>query len=297
MGLALRLSVMAACLGALLVCGCAGRSAPPGNGERIDRGPPPSYESVRERWNTRVARLDHVKSPLSILIRATGRDGKKIDEQADGHAEVVLPRRLFLRVDKVSTPLFFLGSNEERFWWVDLTADPRTALVGTHAGVSPARAAELGLPVHPLDLIDLLGITPLPVESPSQPRWSESGRYLIVDRAGRWGASRLHLHPDTLDPARVELLDEAGKVLVSSELREYERVPVAGDALANARLARKADVVVAATGATIGLRFHDPENPGTPARDRAFDFGAIADGYGVTRIIDLDAAAARGESP
>lgn len=289
------LLLLAGALIALSLGACA-HNGPRGfddNRPPIRRGPAPAYADVAATYNDRVEHLDRVRAPLAIVLKSVGRDGRTINEQVEGHVQVERPRKLSLRIDKVSKTIFWLGSNEARFWWVDLTADPRTALIGTHEGVSHERAAELGLPVHPLDLIDLLGVTPLPGALPEHGSlaWTENGHFLRLDLPGRWGTTRLYLEPEGAhDPVSIELLDAGGEPAVAAILRDYQRVPVTGDALANARMATKIDAEIPASKTRLGLRLYDPENPGA-LKENAFRMEAVLAGYGVERRIDLDEGA------
>lgn len=269
----------------LALIGCAGSGK--GGDEPIDRGPAPTYAQVASRYNARVDKLDRVRSAMSIFIKTVDTQGKDVDEQADGHLQLVRPSRVALRIDKVGKTIFYLGGDESRFWWLDLTRDPKAALVGTHANVTRERGARVGLPVHPLDLMLMLGVMPLPAEGDS-PRWADAGKSLRLDLAGRWGATRLILDPVTLEPTQIELMDAEGHPAVTATLTDYERVAIDGDAMSIARLATKIEILMPASQTRVRLRLYDPENPGDRIRDRAFDLESLLDAYDVQRLLDLD---------
>lgn len=278
--------LIAVWVGLLILTGCAGSGAH--TDDPIDRGPALAYAEVVARYNARVAKLDRARSALSIIIETQDTQGKKVNEQADGHLQFVRPSRVALRIDKVGKTIFYLGGDETRFWWLDLARDPKAALIGTHAGVTRERGAEFGLPVHPLDLMLILGVMPLPAEGPD-PRWTEKGALLLLDLPGRWGPTRLYLDPGTLDPTRIELADSKGEAAVTASLGEYERVMVDGDAISVARMATKIEIRMPASKTRVLLRLHDPENPGDRIRERAFDLQTLLTSYGVERLLDMDA--------
>jgi hypothetical protein len=246
---------------------------------------------VIARYNARVERLEAVESPVELVVKAVDEGGKTQTEQGEGNLKMVRPRKIALRIDKVSQTYFWLGSNDERYWWFDLRGDEKVALVGTHALARPEVAARFGLPVHPVDLLDLAGVAPLEVSGQVLPtiRWADDARNVVVELSGRWGGKRLTIDPGTGEVSRVEMTDAAGTVVVSSRLERYERVPVRGQAAAVARMATRIHADVPAAHATIELIIHTPVNNGVERiKGGNFDYVDLTSRMGITREVDLD---------
>lgn len=279
----------ALCAAVLLsAAGLAGCELGPKAGPAVTTAntPLPSYPAVAERYNQRVARLDKVWARISMRVTGTDKEGNKIDEQAEGHLQVVRPDKLALSITKVGETYFYLGSNEQQYWWIDLHEDKRV-LVGRHESATPQLAARFDVPVHPLDLLELLGITPLPPGAATATAWSRDGRTLEVALPGRWGKRHLFLDPTTLQPRRIELRDTRGKLLVAADLEAPQPVVVRCDS-ATPPMASLYKINIATTGANITLRLYDPENRCDRQKLTPFDLDALIKAYGVTTIERLD---------
>jgi hypothetical protein len=277
--------------------GCAGAvrrgSAP---APRVERGPAPTYEEVARRYNERVEPLTSLWSRCVVRIWFPDREGEERTEQVEGHLQYIRPDRVDLTLRKVGQPVAALGCNAEKYWWIELAQEKsRKAYVGTHAGVDPERIARLGLPVYPLDLIELTGITPLPTlaaRGPDAPRvrWSPDGSELVLELPQREGARRVALDPETFDPVRVEVLDGSGRVLLSSMLSEYQTVGMRGGLPGTARSRVPGEVLASVNqGRTrVRMRIYDPETGASRPKPAAFDLNRLLDVYGVQNVIDLD---------
>jgi hypothetical protein len=222
-----RLWVLAAALAATGGC----QNTPRGS-ETIARGRPPEYAAVATAYNQRVVPLERLWSRATIHVWYPDREqeGKEEEAQVDANLQYIRPDKVNLSLMHVgkSDPVAVLGSNEKQYWYLDLQATPRVARVGEHGGATPERIAKLDIPVHPLDLIELMGITPLPMSWPSvgtgespDLRWTPDGRLLVLSTPGRTGRRLLYLDPQTYRPARVELTGPGGAVVVSAELSHY----------------------------------------------------------------------------
>lgn len=274
------------CLSVLLgPAGCEITPKRPDSRVSVD-APVPSYSAVAERYNRRVARLDKVWARISMRVSGIDKEGNKIDEQAEGHLQVIRPDKLALSITKLGETYFYLGSNERQYWWIDLHEDKR-ALVGRHEKATPQLAARFDVPVHPLDLLELLGITPLPPGSAATTAWTRDGRWLEVTLPGRWGRRRLLLDPAGYQPARIELLDTRGKLLVAAELQAPQPVVVRCDS-ATPPMASLYEIDLVSTGAHITLRLYEPENRCDRQKLTPFDLDALLKAYGVTTIESLD---------
>lgn len=288
----MRQILAAIALGAMLgQAGCA--ACRNGEAEPIDRGPAPPYAEVAGTYNARLEPLDRLWARAVTRVWYPDKEGEEQSEQVEGHLQFIRPDRLLMTFDKVGINRTFalLGSNETRYWWMDLTG-PRRAWVGTHAAVTPERIAELGLPVHPLDLVELLALSPLPEPGAGgSVGWSTDGRRLVVTAPTRMGGGtrRLFLDPETREPSRIELLDAAGRVVAEAALSNYDVVelpfPKTGPRIATQML-----MSINAGRERMRLKLWAPENRGSRPRPGIFDLERLAASQGIEEIVDLDAA-------
>jgi hypothetical protein len=198
-----------------------------------------------------------------------------------------------LRIDKYSKTVFRLGSNEERYWWVDLSKDPKVAMVGAHSTATAEKVSAFGVPVHPLDLIEVLAIKPLPEPGTPEARqaavaWSPDGRNLGVTLPGQWGKRRFWLDPQTYAPAVIELLDGAGAVVARCTINGFQPVEVDGDTTVHPQIAKKLDLVLPLQNATVLIDIVEVRNPGERLRTQVFNLQAVLASDGVTKVIDID---------
>jgi outer membrane lipoprotein-sorting protein len=271
----------------LALAGCATQREEPAD-PPIVRTELPKAEDVVTRYNERVRRLERVRGTLSVVIKAVNASGKKIDEQVEGNLMISLPKSLALRLDKFGETIFYMGSNDALYWWIEV-ADKPVAVKGRHEFATARSAEALGVPVHPLDLLELLGIITLDESiAADNLAWSADGRALQVTTPVRWGSRRLWLNPDSLEPERIELLDAEGDVTITSRLSRYTRVPVDGDAIVNARMATRYDILTPDGKTSLAITLPGPQNPGESMRARAFDFDMLLKAYRVAKTIDLD---------
>lgn len=275
----------------IVLCGC--RSAQPGalqvDPQRVWPGPLPVYEDVARAYNVRVDPLTRLSVAIVLRLSYRDVDGVKHEEQVEGRCDFVRPRQLLLRLDKVGQNIALLGSNQDKFWWIEL-ADHKRALVGEHDKASADRLAEAGVPVHPLDLVELMGFTPIPTGADGgSVSKSESG-VLQVTLPGRIGSRRLLLSPGDFRPFRIELLGEDGKVAATSDLTKYVTVAVRGAGPEVVRPLVASDVVITAqAGATQGhLELSAPELDTSRPKAGAFDLDKWLEVKGISDIVLLN---------
>jgi hypothetical protein len=281
------------------IAGCSGadRAGSPGNAPDVARGPAPSYEEVARRYNERVEPLKSLWSRTVFRVWFPDREGEERTEQVEGHLQYIRPDRVDLTLRKVGHPVAALGCNAEKYWWIELgEGQGRKAYVGSHSMVDPDRIAELGLPVYPLDLIELIGITPLPLEAREQGveapavRWSPNGRELVLNLPQREGIRRMILDPETLDPIRIEVADTSGRTVLSSELTEYQTVAMRGGLPGTARARVPGEILATVNeGRTrVRMRIYDPETGGSRPKPAAFELPRLLDVYSIQTVINLD---------
>lgn len=275
-----------------LLAGC--QSAPRGyqppktvRYERASAAVPP-YAELAVKYNSRVLPLDHLRAAVTLTIDSPDEGGGRRNDQVEGNLQFSRDRRVALRLDKVGETLAYLGSNDEKYWWLELRGE-KQGLVGSHAKATPRSAARFGIPVHPLDLIDLLAVLPLPASG--EVRASEDGRLIVrlPSRGPGWGERRLILDAEMLWPVRVEVRDPRGALVAAADLTRYVQVQVRGDPNSPAMLASRYDVAIPGEDTTVTVSVHDPENPRERMRTAPFDLPLLLSSYGVERVLDVDA--------
>lgn len=258
----------------------------------------PAYATLAGRYNARVRRLERVAAPVSLVIDYPDESGRMAREQVEGNLQTIPPWKLSLRLDKVGQTFFYLGSNERRYWWFDLSKEP-TAMVGEYARATPGAAARFGLLVHPLDLLELLAITPLPPPASSgipdgaNYAWSPDARLVVLELPGRWGVRRICIDPGTAEARHVDLLGADGRAQISADLLRYTDVSVRGEALAGARMPTEYDLSLPDERVTVKLLLSDPQNPAERMKLGSFDLDRLLRAYSVTRIENVDHPAPR----
>ena len=280
-------------MAAWCLAGCSGvperpkRVAP----DAASMPPLPAYAAVAAGYNTRIADLARLSSPVSVLIdrRRDEGDGRTRD-QLDGNLSVVPPRSTALRLDKAGVNAAYLGSNDFAYWWFDLGGSEPVALAGSHLKASRAAASEVGLPVHPLEFIELLGVLPLPAdpETPDAVSLAADGTGVVVVAPSRWGLRRLELDPSSFEPRAIELLDADGSTAVSAALSDFRPAYVEGRPGVSVRVPTKVRVRIPGDDTVVTLVLASPAVP-LKIKSRAFELSGLIDSYGVRRFVDLDA--------
>ncbi|MFI4896510.1 MAG: hypothetical protein ACIARR_01650 [Phycisphaerales bacterium JB059] len=279
-----------------MLCGCAsldplaGQHEPASQHEpRVQRRAAPEYAVIAASFNERVAPADTLWARASIRVDGRDAEGGRLNEQAEGHLQIERPRRLALSIGKLGETHLYLGSSDEVYWWMDLIdKDDAFAVFGRHEFVTPEKASQLGVPVHPLDLIDAIALSPLPAEAPGAwAAWTDDGTELVVRAPGRWGARRMWLDPETLEPRRVEIEDDAGRLLLSADLSRYDYVRKSGDATIRLRLATRYEIKTAGLDATVRINLFEPKI--RSIRPIAFDLPRLLETYRIDQAWDLDA--------
>jgi hypothetical protein len=228
-----------------------------------------------------------------ISVTYRDKEGKEHRDQLEGHLQYMRPDRLALSFDKVGNTVAWLGGNEQKYWWIETREDPR-AYVGEHAKATPERIQELGLPVHPLNFIELLGITALPESAQgTKVAWSKDGRSLIVRGPGRLGDRRLWLDPDRMTPQRIELLDRQGGPALAADLSSYDFLNVRNPrADWSPTVATRLEATQERDGLRVVVILYDPETAGGRPKPGVFDLDTILQSLGIRKVVDLDAPGA-----
>ena len=284
-------------------CGAISQNKPkdPSLSPPVVRVPPPTAREFAARHNERVARLNRLWMRTELWLRGVDAQGEKLDEVTEGHLMVELPRNLSLTVKKLGETYFVLGSNDARYWWLDLSREDRPGLSGEHAKATRERVRAFGLPVLPLDLIELLAVTPIDEPLLADPRttvvWA-SRDVAEMSLPGAWGGTRvIRFSSKTFEPMSVELRDERGLVMVSSVLTEFEPTVVKGEPSASPRFQRKTDISLnelsgvgqPGTRVRVTITVYDPENK--PLNPALFDLAELVKRHRVGSVRSVDESA------
>ena len=275
-------------LGALTGCESPGAA---GGGDIV--GELPAYPSISAGYNKRLDDLARLQAPVSVVVESTKENGARTRDQLEGNLSVELPRNVALRLDKAGQNAAYLGSNDRMFWWMSLAEKERWVAVGTHLKATPNDAAEFGLPVHPLEFIELLGVLKLPGSAPTEGSGatvtkSKDRRSIVVTLPSRWGLRRLTLDPETYQPRRIELLTADGAPAATAELSRYVPVSIEGRPGSDVRVASNISVTVPQNDTKIILVVADPKGP-LKLNPRAFDLVELVKAYNIAKLIDLTA--------
>jgi hypothetical protein len=152
-----------------------------------------------------------------------------------------------------------------------------------------------GLPVLPLDLIELLAITPIDpaVEGTAQTRWvSEKEGEIVFAVPG--GSRAIRFDAKTLEPTAVELRDESGFAVVSSAMSEFEPTPIRGEPGLMPKFQRKTDIVLneldgvgkSGTRVRVTITAYDAEN--RPLNPALFDLPELVKRHRVSVVRSVD---------
>jgi len=283
------LSLFLSVLAAVSLTGCTA----PGGGVRFDQPEVvPTYDQVATQFNTRVERLNRVWARVNITVRSPKESGGTNVERAEGYLQLEQPDRTSLSIMKLGETYFYMGSDAKGYWWLDMSSnDTKTALYGTHADATPELVTELGLPVHPRELLDLLGITPLPLRgkgkqvSPGAVEWDTTRGQLRIETPAMWGTRVIWLNPITMAPQRVELRDARGGARATCDMGRYISAPVQGDGRVPPKLASQYTIDMPTTGVSATLELYGAQNK--PINPRAFNFAELVEAYGIDEVYFL----------
>lgn len=267
--------------------------------------PLPSYIDAATRYNAPITPLDQVIARATMRLTYVDQNGEERTEQPDGTLQVIRPTRLAIDLGKAGQKMFWFGSDDERYWWLDLTdSNERVAYVGRHERWDASGASErIGLAVSPLDLIAALGITPLDLKAPGRTQWSRDGKRLGIvvplerhaaaegTSAGSTGLKRIWVDPRTMAPQSIELFDAQRQLVLRAVHTGQERVQITrtgvpGSGQARPPIAAQITCTHPASGASVRITLSDAKD--APISPIAFVFEELVTRLGIDRVVDLD---------
>lgn len=257
------------------------------------------YEEVATTMNERAERLERFWAATITTVWYIGKEGEDEVDQLDGDLHIVQPDKIALSLRKVGVDGAALGANERFYWYMDLLADDPVASIGTHEKADPDRLASLGVPVHPLDLLLLLGFSSVPDEpmDPEQPlKLSPRGGNIVLTAPARWGVVEYTLNPETFEPVRVVLKrDPSLPPILTADMMPgtvmfTDRV---NRDLPDVRIPERILIDVPELDARVRIRLLGAQSSRRRPDERAFDLGDSLSRYGVRLKRDLDVMHAR----
>jgi hypothetical protein len=256
----------------------------------VRTGPAPSYASFAAAHNARVKGLDRLWARAELSLTYIDEEGTEQREEAEANLQYVLPRKFSLLISKVAEFYFGFGSNEQRYWWIDVKNSPRTAIVGEHAKASQEKVQRFGLAVLPLELIDALGIMPVRANNTDiKTAWSAKGAWMIFKEPLASGLTReWWVEVPTLWPGRIRLFDKAGQELIDARFDQFNVVEGSGPANALSRHPAKIEVRLPAKSTVLKLTLNDMQNRGTKAGNAPYELDRLLKAYRIERTIDVD---------
>lgn len=273
------------------VCGLAAcsptKTPEPGIPAVADAKKAPPYSEVAARFNANTANLHQLFAPVTVRIRYSDKDGTEHNEQGEGRLQIVQPDHVAMSIGKVGEVFFWLGSDSQRYWWLNLSGKPRSMYVGNHENYEKSQARRIGVVVAPLDLVRLLGIVPLPETGVTQ--MSADGKRIGIVTALDLGArQRTWIDPQTYLPTMIELFNAKGECELVAALSEPDGVDVKGTAV-RPRVNTRVTIAHAATNSQITLDLSDMQDGAGRMVPDAFNPGELAKQLRAEKIYDLDA--------
>lgn len=261
----------------------------------------PPFGDVARAYNARVAPLDRVFAWTNLKLTYFDEKGEKRTEDPEGTLQIVRPDKLSLTLGKAGTTLFRLGSDPDRYWWIDLTdKDKPIAAVGKHSKFSDQTARRIGLAIQPLDLIRLLGVVPINVSSKGATQWSEDGKQVGVTSAiGERGFQRVLLDPESLTPQEIELFSKDRQLIARAVHEGVEYVEVTRKDVPQlmgaerARMPSRVFITHFESGTEVRITLTGVKDG--KIIDAAFNLDEILRRNNVERVIDLDRDASKAQ--
>lgn len=241
---------------------------------------PPSYASIAAAHNARIGRLHDIESRGVVELTWHDEDGRRHREpQVNVDLWINLPHRASMRLEKLSETYLWLGCDADRYWLFDLTGEERVLYMG-QPDQPMVFGAHLPVPFQPRQLLDLIGVTTLPLAGESEPVVAhdpETDAWRVTT-----GALRYHFARQSLLPRRIDLLNDAGEVALYSDLRNEQYVSTPNvPRLRQPQIPGMIDIHTADGSAHIKLVLTDPR---AETFERAFDLARLRAGLKPDRV-------------
>ena len=255
-----------------------------------DRTPAPasvpqrSASEIREAYNGRTAAIQRMRARAVVEVSWVDEKDKSHWEQGDGPLLVRKPNDLALAIGKLGNVMFWLGRSDQRYWLLELKTpqgQPTTAYVGQIDELDQLHDRQLPLPLRPDQLIDFLGVTPLPDDFEMlMPMASGPGVYQLREKESVEGSRRYWWLDEKLRPTRVGFIDSDGQVIAEASLSQYTSLPIAGAPPgAWPDVASYVEIKLPGPRANVKLNLSDLTTDESKFNDAQFDFDRLVKVY------------------
>ncbi|MEZ6163481.1 MAG: hypothetical protein R3B67_03495 [Phycisphaerales bacterium] len=248
---------------------------------------PPSTQELAEAHNQRIAPLETLWARVSVRAKGTYDNGDPFEEQGEGHLQILMPDRVSLSIGKLGETYFVFGASPEQYWSFNLAdSDRKLLLVGDMSKVTRVKAAALGLPVHPAELIALSGVAPVELSRAGGTQWRSDGKAYGFQSPTQWGSIVTWFDPSTGLVSQTQAFDEFGALIASAELTRYKDAAVSG--ALPVQVPGKIEITTPNDEGFIRIELSGPET--REIRGIVFQPDRLQRNYRVDEVIDLDEA-------
>lgn len=246
---------------------------------------PPSTQELVDAHNARIANLDTLWARVSVRAKGQYDDGTGYEEQGEGHLQIARPDRISLSIGKLGETYFVFGASESQYWSFNLAdADRKVMLVGAMDQVTRGKAAALGLPVHPSELIELSGLSDIELTQAGGTRWREDGDAVGFLTPARWGSTMTWFDPRTLLIVQTQAFDELGELIATAEMSRYKDAEVPG--ALPVQVPGKIEITTPNDEGFVRIETSEPRK--RDIRPMVFQPERLKRAYRVDEVIDLD---------
>lgn len=247
--------------------------------------PPPSTQELVEAHNARIATLDTLWARVSVRAKGTYDDGTTYEEQGEGHLQIVRPDRVSLSIGKLGETYFVFGASESQYWSFNLLdSDRKIMLIGDMDQVTQPKAAALGLPVHPSELIPLSGLATIDLSQAGGARWREDGQAYGISTPARWGTTITWFDPRTRLVVQTQAYDEYNELIATADMSRYKDAQVPGEL--PVQVPGKIEITTPNDNGFVRIETSDPES--RTIRAMVYQPERLQRRYRVDEVIDLD---------
>jgi hypothetical protein len=248
---------------------------------------PPSTQELAEAHNQRVAPLETLWARVSVRAKGTYDDGETFEEQGEGHLQIQMPERVSLSIGKLGETYFVFGASPEQYWSFNLAdADNKVLLVGDMSKVTRIKAAALGLPVHPAELITLSGVAPIDLTQAGGTQWRADGKAYGFKSPTQWGAIVTWFDPSSGLVVQTQAFDDSDQLIASAELTRYKDAAVSGGL--PVQVPGKIEITTPDDDGFVRIELSEPQT--RDIRAMVFQPDRLQRAYRVDEVIDLDDA-------
>jgi len=244
----------------------------------------PSYESLATEHNARVGRFETLWARAIATVSFVDEHGDQQREQGEGNLQLVKPSSIALSIGKLGEVIAWIGTNDTDYWLLEPSAEPASAVRGTHAAFTQDTLERLGLPVNPLLIIEALGVTALPDSTDVRASFDGSISAAVYELPER--ARRYAFDLESRRLVRIDFLGENGELLASAKLWDELPVTLRGESGYFPRIAKRVEISDPRSSAWFRITLSEARDK--EIKPRVFDPEFLLDAYRIELVTDLD---------